>query len=132
MACQGLTFVPQNCSAWILGRLEEQIIDILASIQGLSPLLNGLATSLEEVSDWLQFAYTADRTGDYVSPLSAFLVHSAVVEEDKHFPAFYRHLLKIYLGAYDPSLIGPGPDHPVAPTCQAPERRDSQRGEERG
>ena len=42
----------------------------------------------------MKFAYTADRTGDYVAPASKVIIQSAVVYGDELFPAFYGHLRK--------------------------------------
>ena len=50
------------------------------------PLFSSGSPPFKETLDWLQFAYTADRTGAYVAPASMVLVQSTVLEEDPLFP----------------------------------------------
>ena len=124
--------------------------------QFLFPILVGQAPSFEETINWLQFAYTTDRTGAYVAPASTFLVPSKVSEGDPIFPAFWRHLLRRFPGVYAPTPTTHGPlgsdylgYHEVAPTPttivplgpdyfdgyqedQAPEHRDRSVRKERG
>ena len=105
---------------------------IAAAIQGLSPLLTSQAHPFEEALGWLQFNYTEDWTRYYVAPASTVLVQSAVVDGDELFPDFYRHLQKIYPGAYAPSTLVPWTDYPVAPNVQASNSGEYQLGEDGG
>ena len=60
---------------------------------------------------------------------STVFVQSMVVDGDEIFPDFYRYLRKLYLGSYDPSTLGPGPDYPVALYSWPSKRGESQCGE---
>ena len=53
-----------------------------------------MAPPFKALLDWLKFAYTADRTGDYVAPASKVIVQLAVVDGDELFQAFYGHFRK--------------------------------------
>ena len=79
LVCHGFTFAPPYCAAWILGKVEDQDLNIAATSQGLLPLLTGQATPCEEALDWLQCACTPYRTGDYLAPASTALVQTVVV-----------------------------------------------------
>ena len=96
-------------------------MDILVAIQGIFPILVGPAIPFDEVLYWLQFSYTAYRTGSYMAPASKVLVQSVVMEGGEIFLAFYWHLRKLYLGLYSSSTLGPGPDYTVYLTGSAPE-----------
>ena len=80
---------------------------------GLFPLLTGQKPSSEEALDWLQFAYTVHRAGDYVANASTLLAQSAVAEGGEFFPALLEHLRRRYFEVYDS----------VVAMCQAPECR---------
>ena len=89
----------------------------------LFPIVVGWVPPFEETLNWLQFAYTTDRTGSYVAPASPVLVLSAVLEGDTLFSIFWQHLLNRFPGActLTPTTRGPlGPDYlgylEVAPT----------------
>ena len=96
-------------------------MDILVAIQGLFTIMVGPAIPFDEVLYWLQFSYTAYRTGSYMAPASKVLVQSVVVEGGEIFLAFCWHLRKLYLGPYSPSTLGPGPDYTFYLTGLAPE-----------
>ena len=104
--------------------MEEQELTIAVVSKGLSPMLTGQLTSFKEALNWLQFAYTSDRTGECVAPVSMVLVQSVVVEGYGLFLAFYWKLWKLYTGGYALAT-----DYSVVPTRRAPKRRESQRGE---
>ena len=72
-----------------------------------------------EALDWLQFAYTADRAGAYVVPLSTVLAQSAVAEGGELFLGLLAHLRRQYSEVYGP----------VVAMDQAPKRRELQIGE---
>ena len=55
-------------------------------------MLTGRDHPFETDLDWLQFTYTADRSGAYVTPASTVLVQSAVAEEGELFLALLAHL----------------------------------------
>ena len=76
LAYQGLTFVSPEGAALLL----ETGLNNAQSSQLLFPLLASQAPLFEETLDWLQFAYTAYRTGDYVAPASTVLVPSLVLK----------------------------------------------------
>ena len=63
MACQGLTFLPPNVSACLLGAPRN----IAEAYQLLYPLMASQAPTYEEVLDSLQFTYTEDSSGEYVA-----------------------------------------------------------------
>ena len=110
LACRGITFVTPDGAS----RLIDTSRKIAEVVQLLFPILVGQATSFEETLDWLQFAYTAERTGAYVAPVSMVLVPSAVLEGDPLFIAFWQHRLRRFPGAYTttPTTHGPlGPDY---------------------
>ena len=105
LARRGLIFVtPDDAS-----RLINTSHNIAEVGQLLFPILVGWSHPFEETHNWLQFAYTADRTGDYVVPASRVLVPSVVSEGDPLFPAFWRHLLRHFQGAYAPTPTTRGP-----------------------
>ena len=110
--------------------------NIAQASQLLFLLLASRTPPFEETLDWLQFAYTADRTGAYVAPVSTVLVPSAVLKEDPLFLAIWRHVLHRFPGAYapNPSTIGTlGPDYSYcSPVGQAPECRDLDASKEGG
>ena len=150
--CQGITFVAPDGAT----RLLETSRNIEEVSQFLFPILVGRAPPFEDMLDWPQFAYTADRTRSYVASASVVLVLSTLLKGDSLFPAIWRHLLRRFPGTYAPTLNmrGPlGPDYlgypKVAPTPTtigplghdysdgsqvdwAPERRDRDVGEEVG
>ena len=132
LAYRGLTFTHLYCASWIIGGAEEQSITITVARKGIFALLIDWADLFEEVIDWLQFTYTAERTGAYVAPSSTVFVQYMVVEGDGLFPTFLPHLQKLYTGAYAPSTLGTRPDQSVAPASRAPECRESTRGEDGG
>ena len=96
LAFQGLTSVALD-GATLLIKAEYNIAQ---ASHLLFPLLYSWAPHFEETLDWIQFAYTADRTGAYVAPASTVLVPSAVSEGDPLFQATWRHLLHQFPGAY--------------------------------
>ena len=100
-----MTFISSYGAALLL----DSYLTISEDSQMLFPLLAGLVAPSNETIYWIQFAYTADQTGAYLVPASTVLDQSAVLERDPLFPAIWRHLLHIYLGAYAPttSKIGP-------------------------
>ena len=69
----------------------------------------GWVPTSEETIECIQFAYTVDWTGTYVSHVPMVLFQSAVLEGDPIFPEIWRHLLHSYLGAYAQltSMIAP-------------------------
>ena len=105
LACRGLTFVTPDGTS----RLLDTARNIAEVGQLLFPILVGRAPPFEEMLDWLQFAYTADRTGAYVVPASTVLVSSVVLEGDPLFPAFWRDLLRRFPGAYSTTPTTRGP-----------------------
>ena len=123
LSFRGLIFLFSDGASLFLGSSPN----ISEPIQMLSPILVGWAPPFGEMCDWLQFAYTTDRTGSYVAPASVVLAQSPVTEGDPIFPAIWRHLL-CYSGAYTPptSTIGPpGPEYSdFSPIGRVPERRD--------
>ena len=64
------------------------------------PLHTGQETPFEVDLDWLQFAYTADQSGDYVAPAYTVLVQSAVAEGGDLFPALLYHIRRRYPEVY--------------------------------
>ena len=86
------------------------------------PLITGREPPLEEVLDWLQLAYTADRSGAYVAPASTVLAQSTVAEGDELFLLLLAHLRRRYPEVYGPAVA----------VSQAPECRDLQIGEGEG
>ena len=99
MACRGLTFVTPD-SAYHLIETSHNIAEVT---QLLFPILVGRAPPFEQTLHWLQFSYTADRTGDYMASASTVLVPSAVLEGDPLFTAFWRHPLRRFPGVYAPT-----------------------------
>ena len=79
-------------------------------------MISGQEPPFKEALDWLQFAYTADRAGDYVAPASTVLAQSAVAEGGDLFPALLSHYRRQYSEVY-----GLGVD-----MAWAPERREIQ------
>ena len=75
---RGLTFVPLDCAAWMLQREVGAPLNVFGASKSLSPLLTGQDPPFEEALNWLQFAYTADRAGDYVAPVSMVLAQSTI------------------------------------------------------
>ena len=122
LACRGLAFLPPDGAALLL----EGPINIAEASQTLFPLLAGRARPFKETLDWLQLAYTADRTGAYVVPESTVLAQSAVWKGETLFPALWNHLLRRYPVAYAlvPATATLGPPADCSPIGRAPERRD--------
>ena len=119
LACWGLTFAPPECASWLLRRDADRPLNVFEALKGLSPLLNGREPPFEEVLEWLQFAYTADRAGAYVAPASTLPAQSVVAEGDELFPALLAHLRRIYPEVYSTAVV----------TGWGPEPRDFQIGE---
>ena len=69
----------------------------------LFPILIVRVSPFKEMLDWLQFAYTTERTGAYVVTASTVLVPSAVLEGYPLFTAIWRHLWRRFPGAYAPT-----------------------------
>ena len=82
LACRGLNFFAPDGAAHLLDTSRN----ISEVSQVLFPLLADQAPSFEETLDWPQFAYTADREGDYVASVSMVLIPSALLEGDPLFP----------------------------------------------
>ena len=70
--------------------------NVFEASEGLFPLLTSQEPPFEAALDWLKFAYTTDRAGDYVAPASTVLTQSTVVEGDELFPALLAHLRRRY------------------------------------
>ena len=113
LARRGLAFLPGDSVTWLLGRTADGPANILESSAGLFPLMTGREPPFEAALDWLQFAYKADRAGDYVAHASRVLVLSAVAEGGDLFGALLAHLRRQY-----PEVYGLGVD-----TAWAHERR---------
>ena len=92
----------------------------MAASQGIFALMTIWNPTFKEALDWLKFAYIENWMGDYVMPASTFIIHSAIMGEGELFTSFYRHLQKIYPGAYAHSTLFLGPDYPSAPTIYLP------------
>ena len=104
LACQGLTFIPQDCASWLLRREPDGPLNVFKALAGLFPLLTVREPPFGEALDWLQFTYTADRAGAYVAPASMVLSQSAVAEGDELFPALLAHLTRLYPEVYGPEV----------------------------
>ena len=74
LACQGINFVAPDGAA----RLIDTLRNIAEVSQVLFLIFTGRAPPFKDTLDCIQFAYTVDRTGDYVAPVSNVLVPSAV------------------------------------------------------
>ena len=68
------------------------------------PLLTGRELPFKETLDWLQFAYTTDRSGAYVAPASTVLSQSPIAEEGELFLTILQHLRRLYLEVYGPAV----------------------------
>ena len=119
--CQVLTFVPPDVASSLLGPL----LTIVEAIKTLFPLLYDRAPPFKEAIYWLQFTYTAERIGDYVAPASTVIFQSVVSEGDILLSLAWRHLQKIYPGAYAP----PRNDSPIDSSGYSPIDRAPERGE---
>ena len=138
LLCQGLTCVSPDGADLLLG----SALNIAEFSQKRLPLLIGWVPTFEEAIDWLQFAYTADRTGDYVAPASTFLVQSVVLGGYPLLPLIWRHLCRRYPRAYvhplpSTSTVAPlGPDYSdSSPIGRSSHRKDIDpgwEGKERG
>ena len=107
---------------WLLGREADGPANVSKASAGLSPLLTGREPPFEAALDWLQFAYTADRAGAYVAPVSTVLVPSAVAEGVELFAALLAHLRRRYPEVYGFGLV----------TARSPERGETPIGEGEG
>ena len=85
-------------------------------------MLTGREPLFEAALDCLQFAYTANQEGAYVTPVSTVLAQSAVAEGGELFPALLAHLRRRYPDVYDPTVD----------TSRAPEHRELQIGDGEG
>ena len=70
MACWGINFVPPDGTSCLLG----QIFNIDDTRKVLFQLLYSQAPPYKEALNWIQFAYTGDRTEAYLVPTSTELV----------------------------------------------------------
>ena len=93
-----MAFFPPDGAAFLL----EGTIDITEASRTLLPILANRAPPLEDTLDWLHFAYTTDRKGDYVAPAFMVLAWSTVSEGDPPFQALRNHLLRRYPVSYVP------------------------------
>ena len=93
--------------------MEEDVpLNVYASLSGLFPMLIVKDPPFKDSLNWLQFAYTAERVGDYVAPASTDLAQSAISEEDELFPEILKHLWRLYLEVYSPAVsLGRAPAH---------------------
>ena len=105
LAFRGLAFVTPDGSS----RLLDASCNIMDVGQLVLPILVGWAPPFEETLEWLQSAYTAERIRSCVVPASTVLVPSTMSEGDSLFPAFWRHLLRRFPGAYAPTQTTHGP-----------------------
>ena len=76
MAYQGLRLVASDGATCLLSIPHN----IAEASQMLFPVLASRAPNFEETLNWLQFTYTAYRTGDYVACASTVLPTSRVSE----------------------------------------------------
>ena len=86
LACRGLTFVPPVWAAWILGRPEDQDLNIVATSRRLFPLLTGRVPLLRRRSNGYSLPIPRTGRGSYVAPASTVFIQSVVVEGDEHYP----------------------------------------------
>ena len=84
LACRGMAFFPSDYAAWILRREVDGPINVFETSAGLLPMLTSRDPPSEAALDWLKFAYTADRAGDYVEPASSPRQRTVV------YPVVYR------------------------------------------
>ena len=71
----------------MLHREADEPLNIFKASKCLFPLLTGQEPPFEEALDWLQFAYTVERSVAYVAPASMVLAQSTVAEGGELFPA---------------------------------------------
>ena len=74
LSYQGITFVTPDGTSRLINT-SRKIVEVG---QLLFPILVGQAPPFEETLDWLQFVYTADRTGAYLAPASTVVLPSVV------------------------------------------------------
>ena len=89
MSLRGLTCVPLHGDSHLL---LYPGLKMLATGKVIFPLLSGRLLALEEALDWLQFIFTGERTEDYVSPASTFLVQYVMTEGGIIFAPVLDHL----------------------------------------
>ena len=87
----------------------ESTPNIIEATQILPPLLDSQAPPFKKALNWLQFAYTTDRTQANVAPSSTVHVQSVVLEEDPLYPAIWLHVIHSYPRDYTTisSMISP-------------------------
>ena len=108
LACRGLTYATLEGASFLLNTYRN-----IAEVgQLIFTILFGRVSPFKEMIDWLQFAYTAYSTEACVALASTVLVPSAVSEGDSLFPAFWKHLLRRFPGAYALTLNTRGPLEP--------------------
>ena len=66
----------------------------------LSPLLSGREPPYKEALDWLQFSYSGDKKGDYVTPVNTSLSFLSPAEGGSLFSPALECLRALYPGAY--------------------------------
>ena len=97
LACQGITFLPPDTAARLLGSPRN----IAEASQTIPPLLSGRAPPYEEALEWLQFAYTGDRSGTYVAPYLNGVTFYTPEEGEPLFALALQQLCTLYPRAYD-------------------------------
>ena len=95
-----MAFFPTDCAAWILWREYGGPINVFEASKGMFPMITGREPLFEADLDWLQFEYTSERTGAYVTPASTVIAQSAVAEGNELFLALLAHLRRQYPEVY--------------------------------
>ena len=123
---RGTNFVLLDGTSSLLGHPKNITEDSQTSF----PLLDGWAPPYEEALDLLHFAYTGDRTGDYMVNASTIIIQSVVSEGGPILYPTLMHLRRSYPRAYAPlptsTIAPPGPDYAnYQPIGWVTERKDS-------
>ena len=95
LACRGLTLVTSDCASWILRGKAYRPLNVFEASTGLFPLLTDQDPPSEEALNWLVFAYSIDRVGDFVVPASTVLDQSTVLEGGTLLSALLEHLRRL-------------------------------------
>ena len=96
LSCQGLTILPPDATASLF-HLEGSVGKFSKE---LFPLLAGRDPSYEEALDWIQFAFTGDKKGQYAAPSHTKFSFASPVEGEPLFLPALERLQTLYPGAY--------------------------------
>ena len=97
LACRGPTFMSLDGTTTLL---EEPVRNVASINVEFPPSLASQFIDFEEVLDWLQLAFTGERTGAYVVPAAVVVVWTTTTEGKTLFAPTLSHIQRCFPQTY--------------------------------